>query len=726
MSVPDYFLSDKQIINVLALTQVATAIHITEDAIIQTANQAMLRIWGKDDSVIGKSLEEALPELKGQPFIDLFKRVWNEGLTISGTDTPADLLINGQLATYYFDFEYRAVKDDAGRVYCILHTATDVTDRVMGRQAIEQAEQQQAAYEREQALNEELASSNEELNAINEELYQSQHSLYLLNNELEGRVAARTKDLYESQTRLQNILDTMAEGLAIVDKDGRITYMNPAGLRIVGFSMDEITTRTYNDRKWQNTRLDGSSMPKEEHPLAIMMATGKTVSSHEVGIKLPGSDEVFYLSVTAAPLLDEQGNITGGISTFMDVTRRRKEIQVNQDLNDQLSAINEELTASNEEARAANEELRLVNDELHLAQTNLLASASQLAKSEETLRLAVESARIGTWYTKPDTNLLEYNNMLATIFGYEGNAVMTYDQVIGQITDDLRDIIVKEMRQAAADYSNYDITCSLHRFNDNKLIWIRSLGKANRTSEGSTLFSGVIIDITEQKQDEQRKNDFIGMASHELKTPLTSLNGYLQMLQGRANKAGDAFTGSALAKSVNQIKKMTTLINGFLNVSRLESGKINIDRQLFDMAVLIKEVEEETLTMIFSHRIVFHPVETTFVNVDQDKIGQVINNFISNAVKYSPTGSTINIACVTMGRNAQVSVSDEGMGISSHDIDKLFDRYYRVEGQQMKSISGFGIGLYLCKEIIERHDGRIWVESELGKGSTFHFSLPLA
>jgi two-component system sensor histidine kinase VicK len=111
------------------------------------------------------------------------------------------------------------------------------------------------------------------------------------------------------------------------------------------------------------------------------------------------------------------------------------------------------------------------------------------------------------------------------------------------------------------------------------------------------------------------------------------------------------------------------------------------------------------------------------VCADRDKIGHVIHNFISNAVKYSPQGSDINVACVTIDGNVLVSVMDKGIGIKPEDTQNIFDRYYRVNNKQMKTVAGFGIGLYLCSEIIKRHEGRIWVESEVGRGSTFSFSL---
>ncbi|HEC0197052.1 TPA: hypothetical protein R1Q24_005327, partial [Escherichia coli] len=161
-------------------------------------------------------------------------------------------------------------------------------------------------------------------------------------------------------------------------------------------------------------------------------------------------------------------------------------------------------------------------------------------------------------------------------------------------------------------------------------------------------------------------------------------------------KTDDEFAIGSLNKANTQINKMTNMINGFLNVSRLESSQIHIDSQPFDFADLIREAEEEALSIVTTHRILFKPVQPTPVFADYDKITQVINNLISNAVKYSPAGSQIEVSCVTVNGMAQLSVRDQGMGISEKDLDKLFDRYYRVEGDQMKSISGFGIGLYLC------------------------------
>ena len=237
--------------------------------------------------------------------------------------------------------------------------------------------------------------------------------------------------------------------------------------------------------------------------------------------------------------------------------------------------------------------------------------------------------------------------------------------------------------------------------------------------------SKIARDISEKKQDELRKNDFIGMVSHELKTPLTTLTALVQVLNAKLKNSEDQFISTALDKANVQVKKMRAMINGFLNISRLESGKILIDKQVFNLVDLIDETIKETKLTVSSHEITFTSSKPVNVNADPDKIGSVISNLISNAVKYSPKGKEIEIKCEVNKKNVLVSVKDSGIGIKQQYLKRLFDRYYRVEGNNTNHISGFGIGLYLSAEIIKRHDGEIWAESESSVGSTFYFTLPI-
>ena len=443
---------------------------------------------------------------------------------------------------------------------------------------------------------------------------------------------------------------------------------------------------------------------------------------------------VHWLSASGKPQYDEDGNATAIIGVTFETTEQKLADDNKAMIADEIAAFNEELTAANEELAAVNEEQAATNEELIALHNDLRKSVEEQVKAtnavehaEEMLRLSIEAGKVGTWNIEPQTKALKYNDTLAKIFGYQGAESMTYDQAIGQVTDEHRPKIIEAIAEAIANGGNYDITYTQRRFNDDEVIWLRSLGRVRKDEDGEySLFSGVVMDITEQKKDDQRKSDFIGIVSHELKTPLTSLSAYIQLLQLYAKKNEDKFAANSLDKAHKQIGKMNTMINGFLDVSRLEAGKMQIDKQYFDMATLIKDIEEESVASISSHHVVFASIKPIFIDADRDKIGHVINNLISNAVKYSPARTTISIGCTTRNGTVVVSVRDQGIGIAESDGKRLFERYYRVESEYTKSISGFGIGLYLSAEIIKRHHGKIWLESELNKGSTFYFSVPLA
>ncbi|MDB5141455.1 MAG: putative Histidine kinase [Mucilaginibacter sp.] len=236
--------------------------------------------------------------------------------------------------------------------------------------------------------------------------------------------------------------------------------------------------------------------------------------------------------------------------------------------------------------------------------------------------------------------------------------------------------------------------------------------------------SKIARDITDRKQAERRKNDFIGMVSHELKTPLTSVRSYVQMLHLEAKKRNsEGFIINALSRTDVQTKKMANMIEDFLNLARLEDGKVELRKKVFDLNDLVNEVAGDAQLFTKHHVILIESCPKISVKADREKIGQVLMNLLTNAIKYSPKGGEITIACTPDAGKITVRVTDQGIGISPAEQKRLFQRFYRVESEQMTTISGFGIGLYLVSEILRYHNSEIGVESAEGAGSSFYFSL---
>jgi PAS domain S-box-containing protein len=309
-------------------------------------------------------------------------------------------------------------------------------------------------------------------------------------------------------------------------------------------------------------------------------------------------------------------------------------------------------------------------------------------------------------------------------------------QFAGMSFEDLRDFGYHQMMhpdeipsfqtglaRAAASRNPYVSEMRFKNING-EYIWHLNIASPIFDESGNLMmWVGSTTDIQALKEEDQRKNDFIAMVSHELKTPVTSINAYLQLLQRRAGKNEDTFFKTAVDQSLKQVKQMATLIDGFLNVSRLESGKLHMEKSAFDISEFLREIEDEHQTLHNSHELKFKLAETAMICADRNKLAQVVNNLIGNAIKYSPNDTTIIVSSEIKKGKLRVIVQDEGIGIKAEDIAHLFDRYYRVENSN--TIAGFGIGLYLSSEIIKAHGGRIWAESELGEGSRFCFEMKL-
>jgi len=349
----------------------------------------------------------------------------------------------------------------------------------------------------------------------------------------------------------------------------------------------------------------------------------------------------------------------------------------------------------------------------------------ELLKAKDILKLAMDASEMGSWNVDLESKKVLLSERAQQIYELESNR-MGIEEAKDLIAEQDIEFLSGSIRKALHNRSAFNVEYQINlKGSAKKTKWLRTAGKAYYNADGKPMYiAGAVLDITEHKQDEIRKNDFIGMVSHELKTPLTSLSAYVQLLQFKLKETENDFAIDTLDKVNLQLKRMSLMIDGFLNVSLLESGKILLNKTNFDLIALIKTIAEENRMVLPSHFIQVIGLEQTIVNADMEKIGNVISNLIGNAAKYSKKDSFIAIKCERVDAEIIVSVEDEGIGIKENNIPKLFDRFFRVDSAVTKTISGFGVGLYICAEIIKRHEGKIWVESKFGKGSTFYFSLP--
>jgi len=246
--------------------------------------------------------------------------------------------------------------------------------------------------------------------------------------------------------------------------------------------------------------------------------------------------------------------------------------------------------------------------------------------------------------------------------------------------------------------------------------------------EGETVknWVGTFTDIDDQKRIEKEKDEFLSIASHELKTPLTSIKAYTQLLSRKLKLSEENPELVYVEKTLDQIDKLNSLITDLLDVSKIENGKLKISKRPENLNKVLENALETILhTSSNDVKIERHGIKPDFmISIDKIRIEQVLINFLTNAIKYSPENNQIFVTTFTDEKEVRISVTDFGIGIPDFKQEYVFQKFYRVEESSLQ-FQGLGIGLYICSEIISQHHGTIGVSSELGEGSTFYFTLPL-
>lgn len=674
-------LNETQLLGILSRSSSALAIYTSDQIIIEMANAAMLAAWGRGSEVIGQPLSQALPEISNQPFVMMLQQVWNTGINDVGKGIPADLFVDGKLQRFYFDYEYLAIKNELGEVYAILHTATDVTEKTLNREALALAIEKELMLKREKALNEELA-------ATNEELFTAQNSLHNLNAELEERVKQRTQLLSASQSTLTELNISLQESETRLDQ---ILSELPAPVVVLLGPNQVISTTNQSLLEfWDRTKEEVFGKPMLEvfpelvnQPFPALwkhvLDTGERIINREKLVvfkdKNTGADKPFYVDYYYQALTDSTGKRIGVLATVLDVSDK-------------------------------------VN------------SRRKVEEAETQLRLAIDSSDLGTWNINAVTKDFEASPRLKEIFGFYPHEEMSYQAAVAQIVEGYREAVKNSVEDAISSGVQYDMEYPIIGFHDQELRWVRATGKLYTGQNISTAnFTGTIQDITQRKTDEQRKDDFLSIASHELKTPVTTLKGSLQLLDRYKDNLLHPVVPRLIDQANTSVKKITNLMDDLLNTTRTNEGQLYLNKTRFVLAEMLNECCHH-VRIGGKHELVLQGDQQLQIFADEARIDQVVVNLVNNAAKYAPESPKIYLIIENLGDKARISVKDTGPGIPKDKLPHLFDRYYRADYSGIQ-YSGLGLGLYISAEIVKRHGGEIGVTSELGSGSTFWFTLPI-
>ncbi|MFP3599117.1 ATP-binding protein [Chryseobacterium sp. SIMBA_029] len=666
MNSPDYILPE-QLLSILFRSPNATAVYTGDDIAIISANEAMLKFWGKDRNVIGEHFINALPELSGQPFLDILKQVWRSGETYIAKDYPAIIEIDGELQHFYFDFEYKAIGNDNGKTAYILHTASEVSERMEARKMVKEKSKA------EQQLTQDLVDLNEEYIVTNEELLHINAKLEAANKELvyfKNQLQEANNTLVESENRFRSLVEHSPVAMAsLKGEDFTVDVVNGTILEIWG-----------KDRSVVGLPLRIALPELEKQPflgiLKEVYETGKEFYGQELKVQLMVGENLTerYINFVYKPISGTDGKTTTILVVASDVT-------------DQINA---------------RESVREINTRLEIAM-----DASSLGSTEVNLA----------------TGIMLSTDQFKRNYGFSPEENFTYADLFEAIFPEHRERVRGLVQEAIRVNGIYKTEYPI-KWRDGSLHWIEAHGRPRYDENGNAdRMVGMTAIITEKKLFEQRKDDFLSIASHELKTPITSLKASLQLLDRMKNKPFSETHIRLIEQSGKSVEKIVVLIDDLLNMSRLSEDQLKLEKTRFNLHDMLS-MSCNHIRMEGNYELMIQGDQHLEVYADEHRIDQVVINFVNNAVKYAPHSQHIHITTELLEGYVKVSVRDFGNGIDAKVLPNLFDRYFRVD-HSGKSYSGLGLGLYICSEIIRKHQGQIGAESVIGEGSTFWFTIPV-
>ncbi len=476
-----------------------------------------------------------------------------------------------------------------------------------------------------------------------------------------------TKRSEREMARLAAIVESSDDAIISKTLNGTITSWNPGAEKLFGFTAGEMIGQ-------QITRLIPEDRLNEEQFIIDRISQGELVD-HFHTLRQTKNRGLIDISLTISPIKDKSGRVIGASKIARDITRSRIE-----------------------------------EEKLRQSEKNL----NELANAMPQLVWITDADGIVTYFNDRIDEYSQGNNLTGKT--YWQNLVHPDDFPATNTA----------WKKA---FSNGEIFQQEHRFcmAEGKSCWHLTRIIPYHDNNGAiSKWIGTATDIDDMKLAAIRKDDFLSVASHELRTPITSIKAYSQLLLETYGNSDDNFLKNALTKLEVQSNKMTKLVTDFLKLSKIESGKLQLTKTRFKINDLVSEIAAEIQFVSVNHRIRIEELGTAEVLADRERISQVIANFLNNAIKYSPGTDEVIVTIEPSGNTVRVLVKDKGIGVKPEDHKKIFERFYRAKSNGNIPFSGFGIGLYISAELIRRHEGEIGVNSEEGKGSTFYFALPVA
>lgn len=488
-------------------------------------------------------------------------------------------------------------------------------------------------------------------------------------------------------------IEKMKEGAVTLDTNGIILYSNSQFASMMGLPLPMVIGKNFTE-----------FIPAEfiEYFKKLSNKGWQSDSKGEIQLKKKDNQRIpFLLSFTSLEL--DEGKALSIILTDLTTQKETQE---------QLRLKNELLEEARRHADKMNEDLEDI----------VVARTRDLYLSREHFKFLADNIPVIVWTTEGDGDATYFNKQW-----YEYTGLTFEESKNGKgkqvLHPDDQDAVYSAWVEAIQRKTPFHFEYRIKRATDGNFRWHLAKAEPFKDEAGNIIaWFATSTDIEDQKKEMEKKDEFISTASHELKTPLSSLKGYVQLI-GRQKTLPDT-VNQYVAKANESINKLQHLINNLLDVSKIAAGKLRFTTEVFNLSDLVNSCVEDCRHIYGSYNIQSEVEDKLYVLGNAERLEQVLMNLISNAVKYSPDHKEIIVCGERKNDHVTVSVQDFGIGLTEENREQVFERFFRVETGTFAP--GLGIGLYISSEIIREHNGRMEVVSKLNKGSTFSFSLSLA